>query len=315
MTISASLKKDTPVSYNTPKSGKKVNKADIIEVIDLSQPASKKPSGLNKSSVDVRRQYSNAVTSKFPNLKDSRDSSSKRFHEKYTNECLIDLNPGFLRGDRRHPSSEYGDSSLDDLPSPSTLLNNDAKIALAPSNRLGNLNIGVLTQDGVAPSFKDLLVDDDDDIWFLSENVICDVVRKPSEPTEDMNAANIKSAVEAEASGSLDAFSPTTGSSGEQINSPFLKTGRDPMLTQSPEAEAIYGQKRGATMIQEENEDHENDCKKKLKKGHSTRNDDLLDVLDQKNNAVSTDSVAVPNGWEGIDQSLLEEFKDIVNFF
>ncbi|KAJ9236294.1 hypothetical protein DTO166G5_4056 [Paecilomyces variotii] len=310
LTISASLKKDVSTTCNTPKTARKVNRIDSIEIVDLSQSSSKKLSALDKSSSD-NWQCSNTDMSKASKLKHPSHSSSEILPQKHATGSYIDLDPDLIHANKRSSSSEYGDSGLDDLPSPSVLLDSHGKTAVKASGRLADQGAGTTTQDD-AMNFKDLLVDDGDDIWFLSENVVCDMDNVKNGTSKSSSEEKVRSANITDISGSLEALSPLTGSSLEQSHSPFLKTGSDPMLAQVPDTEAIHGQKRGTSLT--EGSEDENVHRKKFR-GCEVYNDDLRGVSPGKDDSSSREPLAVPDGWEGIDKSLLEEFKDIINFF
>ncbi|KAJ9299800.1 hypothetical protein DTO271G3_2684 [Paecilomyces variotii] len=311
LTISASLKKDGSTTCNTPKTARKGNQIDSIEIVDLSQSSSKNLSALEGYSGSDNWQSSNTVTSKASKLKHPSHSSSEILPQKHATGSYIDLDADFIGANERSSSSEYGDSGLDDLPSPSALLDSHEKTAVKASGRLTDQGVGTTTQDD-AMNFKDLLVDDGDDIWFLSENVVRDVDDVQNGIKKSSNEENVSSANITDISGSLEELSPLTGSSVGQSHSPFLKTGSDPMLTQVPDTEAIHGQKRGTSLT--EGSQDESVHRKKVRV-YELYNDDLPGISAGKDNIDSRGPLAIPDGWEGIDKSLLEEFKDIINFF
>ncbi|KAL1873357.1 ATP-dependent DNA helicase MER3 [Paecilomyces lecythidis] len=303
LTISASIKKDGSATHNTPKATKKVSRIDSIEIVDLSQSPSTKFSVERHPGGD-KWQHSNAAASKAANTKYRPHNQSEILTSKHQTIPGIDLDHDIIHDNRRSSSSEYGDSGLDDLPSPSVLLpvKDGAKTVVKGPSKLTDQVVDATGQEnGAISNFKDLLVDDGDDIWFISENAICDINNTQRETAKDAAVAGIT-----ELSGSFDALSPPTGSSLEQSLPSFLKTDSDPMLTQYPDTEVIRGQKRDISLM--EGNEGGNDHRKK------SRSEDLCGIL-AKESTDARESLTIPDGWEGIDQSLLEEFKDIVNFF
>lgn len=321
LTLSASIKKDAPAVSNTQKF-RNLARAESIELLDLTQPLENPSSKPNFKPVNQQKKQAHRSDSMKSQSQATKRSTSQLEFTKQTARVSSMNSVGLGRSGVKSSSSDYGGSCLDDLPSPSALLPDGINASAGGhSGRENNSNLIKADKDDGSDSNESLIGLDDP--WLLSQPDNWNNELEKGPKGKNVIDYSIDTTNEAEREiqpSSLDSLDPFS-SYGEQGHSPFLKTSSDPTLNRTPEPEVIAGKKRAAIVIDEDAGD--NGGRKKQRLCFPGTDDNELENAvinpsvdtDHEENVEFHASSTVPKDWEGIDPLLLEEFKDVVNFF
>ncbi|KAL1988357.1 hypothetical protein VTN96DRAFT_10040 [Rasamsonia emersonii] len=323
LTLSASLRKKEATTCD-PETDEQHATEENIELLDLTQPESRFfPSymGRNKSGAKHKtttsdsaelRAFGNART----DLAISHQTSMK--HSKLLSPEIQDES---LPSGEKPYSSDYSDNCLEDLPSPSHFF---AKSIHPSRNFPGEEDSRKTSQKAVSP----VLNENPDD----NHNT-----RLSSSP--DHSNDNQKSSAERNAGpGKICATEKTSceSSSIEPIDSSWkfedqtalgfsLESSNNATAVDPPKQEDPRPPKRQAEVLNKSGDGSENSRKRTRYDNFCAGHNEPAEVLvlgqktterppcgDRQNENTATED---PSPWEGIDPLLLEEFKDIVNFF
>jgi hypothetical protein len=299
LTLSASLVKKDATTQNSLK-GRMNALSESIDLIDLTQPQSNISPDIPTKNVSRRGQ-------------DNPFNESKTLLKGYKSPqpCLLELSiPVFQEMEpfEKGPS-DCSDNDLEDLPSPSVML---AKGLDTTANYIeGKVDIAG-KNDNISSIIKESLVDFDDS--FLSS------------PSNNLNEGGERLE---EDDFVTDARSAKTGNTGlgpnildsigkESAANPFLKTSKDPMLGDFPVLAGTKGRKREAVLLKDTEGIDENSRKRlRHEPTYASENQPGTTPIASTRGVESCGNKGGPSSlsWEGIDPLLMEEFKDLVNFF
>lgn len=317
LTLSASIKRDVPAGNDIQKP-RNVARAESIELLDLTQLQAKpssKPSSRPADQQKKQSQRSGSMNSQSMLTKRATPQLGFAKQTARTSSMNSDVQV------QKSSSSDYGGSCLDDLPSPSALLPDGMDAAGGYPSR-GNNNLSKPNDDDALDTKESLIGLDDP--WLLFQPDHYGDQQESALKGNNFVDCSVDTANIAEQEvqpSSLDSLDPFSISEG-QGHSPFLRSSRDPTLNRTPEPEAAAGQKRAAFVLNGDEEGSDGGRKKQrlyppCDNYHEPENAVINPPVDRghQENVEFNASTTVPKDWEGIDPLLLEEFKDVVNFF
>ncbi|PGH02716.1 hypothetical protein AJ80_08813 [Polytolypa hystricis UAMH7299] len=227
---------------------------------------------------------------------------------------LLDEDVDEMDESKKEPSSDYGSAWLDDLPSISTLIDS----AFNRNDEIQATERALVDPDDVNPIEES---DEDDDLVFYADDDV-----------ENELSPILLNKVDASNSAGQEATLPSSGTGVEtqtsQLNSPVdLIPAHENMTIVEPSSDSLFfhsptflknpPQKRN---INELGEIQKSSKPAKMQKQREDKEAPTPRVTTNTNDKQATSKSSEPapqlelHGWEGIDPSLLDEFKDIVNF-
>lgn len=194
---------------------------------------------------------------------------------------------------RAQSSSDYGDDDFDDLPSPSALLNGDISSAMSDGNKKEN--------DAHEDVGIDKSVFDWDD--WINDDPVEPLTPKQNETSALQPVDMMNQQIHSESPGTLgqstaeemdldsralDSFHNVEDCQPSKRTVPFMDENRNPLKRKKIQRESL-------SLSQEQGE--------------------IIPVERNGTNPGTNKPPSLPKDWEDIDPLLLDEFKDIVNFF
>ncbi|PYI11603.1 DEAD/DEAH box DNA helicase [Aspergillus sclerotiicarbonarius CBS 121057] len=289
-----------------PKANKKRTFDEDKKTKGLSQmtlPATIVKKNTHVASISCTEACGNPAESSGPTRKPSKTDTSDK---NKTNPSIP------TRTSKRVSSSEYGDDSFSDFPSPSALL---FEYSAPPTKGLEPpTNEGEINHEDRIDLNDDWL---DDDIWLDP----CSPPPPPNPIPTRQNQAIIEKVNQASTTTHAPQRLNATTTTKTTIDTAFPATNHKKPDSQAPKPThespldnlpISQGKKRNLPSTPKtsdrETKRYKTDTSV-LSTGESQSNKDILGLV------VHEPSTIIPEGWEGIDPALLDEFKDIINLF
>lgn len=302
LTLSASLVRKDATTKNSLKS--RMNAlSESIDLIDLTRSQSNISSDMPKKNVSKREQ-------------DSTFCESKTLRKGYKSPAPSLLEPSIpmFQGIESFEEKCFSDSSdnyLEDLPSPSAMLNQSLDTATNYIDKEGKADISRKSDD-ISAIEKESLVDFDDSFLSSPSNILNEGGERLKED-DFVNDSSVETGNTGLSLPGPNIMDSALGSGKEPVTNPFLKTSKDPMLGDFPDLAGTKGRKREAVLLKDAEGIDENNRKR-------PRHDSTYTIgtpMDSTKGYESCGNKAGPSSlsWEGIDPILMEEFKDLVNLF
>ena len=299
MTLSANITKRVPAPAGGWKGSVKQNKGQLGNV-------SEKPEFESQVTGVPERQVRNSGASMhLPTSRAQKETYPERIgYEKTAREGSSSRSRY-----RRVPSSDFGDDSFDDLPSPSALLD---EVVERPARFTGVISQRAVKKDNEVNIFDELL----------------GTIDSPSADDQSHHhRANSPAALMDMAQQTTRPNSPSPFECGTQIDSPnHSRHDLDPdirsSIVSSMDLNSPNAQKRKHPFPDDNKENTEKRMKHCVQPNMPSKESEDISILEStpsnKNPSIDLQThtpTGVQKGWEDIDPILLDEFKDIVNFF
>lgn len=208
-------------------------------------------------------------------------------------------------------SSDYGDDSFDDLPSPSKLL---AGCSTGPTTQVnGNIEIFASKCDDISAA---------DDTWTDVDDLFTYRAQPSSTDSPEQVRIHTATLVKGKRDQTQTSVPPENSAFGrvsvsdENDNPRASEAEADKALDPSHVSDEHRGRKRNLSRQSEGA--HDERTEKRAKHGEPCQiSGGQIETIIETNSSVqgSANPPEVPKDWDDIDPALLHEFKDIVNFF